>query len=224
VFVDLSKTKFSLRRSISSYAKIQAVVSALIRNRGFFANKKHMGCYLDIGCGPNFSPDFCNLDYSWRPGVDICWDVTKGLPFTDAYIGGIFTEHMLEHVEFHIAIKILIECRRVLRAGGVLRIVVPDGELYLSQYAKHLAGGVANIPYAESDKSVFAIATPMVSVNRIFRDHGHRFIWDFETLRLALLKGGFSRIDRRAFGEGSDPKLVRDTLSRRVESLYVEAS
>jgi predicted SAM-dependent methyltransferase len=224
VLLDFSKTKIDLRRPISSYAKIQAIVSALIRNKEVFANKKHPGCYLDIGCGPNFSVDFCNLDYSWKPGVDICWDVTKGLPFDDAYIGGVFTEHMLEHVEFCQAISILKECRRVLRVGGVIRIVVPDGQIYLSEYAKHLAGGAAKIPYAESDESRFAIVTPMVSVNRIFRDHGHRFIWDFETLRLALLRCGFSRVDRRIFGEGSDLKLIRDTSSRQAESLYVEAS
>ena len=222
--LDFSKTKIELRRPISSYAKVQAIISAIIRNKVMFANRKHPGCYLDLGCGPNFSPEFCNLDYGWRPGVDICWDATRRLPFQDAYVGGIFTEHMLEHVEFKQALEILNECRRVLRAGGILRIVVPDGQLYLSKYAKHLAGGLADMPYAEDDESNFAIVTPIVSVNRIFGAHGHQFIWDYETLRLVLLKCGFTRIERRTFGEGTDPKLLRDTPSRNIESLYVEAS
>jgi predicted SAM-dependent methyltransferase len=222
--LDFSNTKMSIRRPILSYSKIQVIVSAVIRNRNTFADKKIRGCYLDIGCGPNISPNFCNLDYGWHPGVDVCWDVTRGLPFLDEYGGGIFSEHMLEHIAFSNALALLAECRRILRAGGTLRVVVPDGGLYLSEYAKHIAGSSAQMPYAEGDASSFPFVTPIISVNRVFRDHGHQFIWDYETLRLALLHAGFTNVKKRAFGEGVDPKLLRDTPSRRVESLYVEAT
>jgi predicted SAM-dependent methyltransferase len=221
---DFSNTRISLRRSVLSYAKVQRLVSAVARNRGAFANRKMAGCYLDLGCGPNTSPDFCNLDYNWHPGVDVCWDVTRGLPFADHYISGIFTEHMLEHLALADALTLLAECRRILRAGGVLRIVVPDGQLYLSEYAKHLAGEIARMPYADGDNNAFPVATPIVSVNRIFRDHGHQFIWDYETLRLALLRCGFVNVERHSFGKGADPKLLRDTECRAIESLYVEAN
>jgi predicted SAM-dependent methyltransferase len=224
VMFDFSNTKFSIRRTISSYSKIQLVVTAIIRNRAIFVNRKVKGCYLDLGCGPNIDPDFCNLDYSWHPGVDICWDVTRGLPFPDEYIGGIFTEHMLEHLAFDDALALLAECRRILRVGGILRIVVPDGEIYLLEYAKHIAGGTAHMPYPEYDTSRFPFVTPIISVNRIFRHHGHLFIWDYETLRLALLRARFANVQKRTFGEGTDLKLLRDTSFRRVESLYVEAS
>lgn len=217
-------TTIGLRRPISSYAKVRGLISTVIRNRAYFANTKAPGCYLDLGCGPNVDPEFCNLDYDWRPGIDICWDVTCGLPFKDGHVGGIFSEHMLEHLAFAHALALLKECRRVLRAGGILRVVVPDGQIYLSEYAKHLAGNAACMPYGEDDKSSFAIATPITSVNRIFSGHGHRFIWDYETLRLALFACGFGDVARRGFGEGRDPRLLRDTPSRRVESLYVEAS
>jgi predicted SAM-dependent methyltransferase len=222
--LDFSNTKIDIGRPISSYAKVQSIVSAIIRNRHTFLNKKNAGSYLDLGCGPNTDLDFCNLDYGWHPGVDICWDVTRGLPFDDGYVAGIFTEHMLEHLTFKDALALLAECRRVLRKGGVLRIVVPDGQLYLSEYAKHLSGQASAMPCGEEDKTRFAVVTPMVSVNRIFREHGHLFIWDYETLRLALLRCGFTNVERRIFGQGRDPKLLRDTASRKVESLYVESS
>jgi predicted SAM-dependent methyltransferase len=221
--LDFSNTRISARRPLTSYAKVQLLIGAAIRNRASFVRRKPEGCYLDLGCGPNTSPDFCNLDYNWRPDVDICWDVTRGLPFADGYIGGIFTEHMLEHIPFAKALGILRECRRVLKPGGLLRVIVPDGELYLSEYAKHLRGETSSMPYASGDAANFAIATPIVSINRIFREHGHCFIWDYETLRAALLHAGFAQVDRRQFSEGSDPRLLRDTPSRRVESLYVEA-
>jgi predicted SAM-dependent methyltransferase len=217
-------TNFDFRRPISSYSKVQSVIGSFIRNKAALVSGKSNGSYLDLGCGPNISPDFCNLDYGWRPGVDICWDVTRGLPIQDSQVRGIFTEHMLEHIAFFDALALLAECYRILRAGGILRLVVPDGELYFNEYAKRLAGGTPDMPYAKDDADDYPFVTPIISINRIFRAHGHQFIWDFETLRVALVRAGFIDIQKRAFGEGSNSKLLRDTPSRQLESLYVEAS
>ena len=199
------------------------VVGAFVRNRSVFVNRKTPGSYLDVGSGDSPQPDFCCLDYRWRPGLDVCWNVRRGLPFADGYIGGIFTEHMLEHIVFADALALLKEYRRVLRPGGVLRVIVPDGELSLSEYAKHRAGQPAHIPFSEFDGRKFAFVTPLISINRIFRDYGHKFMWDYETLRVGLLRAGFAQVERRAFGEGIDPKLLRDRADRAEESLYVEA-
>ena len=190
----------------------------MIRNRRAFADIKQSGTYLDIGCGPNTHSDFCNLDYSWRPGIDVCWEITRGLPFPDRYVCGVFTEHCLEHFSFNTGLSILGEIHRIMRPRAVLRIVVPDGELYLRGYASGIA-----LPYAQEDAEEFPIVTPMVSVNRIFRKHGHLFIWDFETLATTLLKLGFHDVTKAAFGEGRDDKLLIDTPGRKVESLYAEA-
>ena len=118
---------------------------------------------------------------------------------------------MLEHLDFGNGLAFLAECRRILHAGKTLRIVVPDGELYLTEYAKHIAGSTARIPYAERDASTFPFVTPIVSVNRIFRAWGHKFVWDYETLRIALLRAGFANVQKCAFGEGADPKLLCDS-------------
>ena len=96
--------------------------------------------------------------------------------------------------------------------------------MYLSEYAKHLAGDAYAMPYPDMDNRNFPFVTPIITINRIFRDHGHQFIWDHETLCLALLRAGFTVVEKCAFGKGRDKKLLRDTPSRAVESLYVEAS
>ena len=216
--LDFSRTDFRLSRHPLSYSKVQRLISVLIRNRRTFANIKQPGTYLDIGCGPNTHTDFCNLDYGWHPGINVCWDITRGLPFPNHYVGGVFTEHCLEHFSLDAALAILGEIHRIMRPRAVLRIVVPDGELYLRGYAVGTP-----LPYAEGDAKKFPIATPIVSVNRIFRDHGHLFIWNFETLAVALLKSGFQDVTKAAFGEGRDEKLLIDSPWRKVESLYVEA-
>ena len=63
----------------------------------------------------------------------------------------------------------------------------------------------------------------MISVNRIFRSHGHQFIYDFATLHLLLKKAGFTKIYQETFAKGNDPRLLIDRSDRAIESLYVEA-
>lgn len=222
---------FSFRRPLTSYAKVQAWIAPLIRNRRFQLNRPRVRPlkYLDVGCGPNTHAGFINLDYLWHPGVDVCWDLGTGLPFGDGSLAGVFSEHCLEHFPQPEAAKLLREIRRVLAPGGTLRLVVPDGELYLRAYCAHLAGDpAARFPYEESERTT-ADWTPMVSVNRVFYQDreslfGHRTIYDFQLLAELLRAAGFGQVVRRRFGEGADPRLLIDTPARQCESLYVEAT
>lgn len=218
--MDFRHTNISANRRFTSYTKVQKSISYIIRNKRIFFSFKEPGVYLNVGCGPNVDENFCNIDYDWWPGVDACLDVTAGIPLQDEYAGGIFSEHMLEHVAFDAALAILEEFRRVLRKGGVLRIVMPDGELYLDEYQK---GSNAKIPYVDEDANRYPFLTRMISINRIFRGSGHLFIWDFETLREALLRSGFEVVEKCSFRKGRDNKLLLDSDVRAVESLYAEA-
>jgi predicted SAM-dependent methyltransferase len=205
---------------------VRALISSCLRNRKLFFDREKIArtAYLDIGCGSNTSAEFLNLDYYWNPGVDLCWDVTRGLPLADASMRGIYTEHCLEHLPVTVVFDLLRECCRVLEPGGRFRIVVPDGEIYLSCYVRTLAGDLsARLPYEQFDQ-FRGRYTPMFSVNRIFRDHGHRFIYDFATMRLLLEEAGFVNITKQTFQQGADPMLLRDTADRQIESLYVEAA
>jgi hypothetical protein len=53
-------------------------------------------------------------------------------------------------------------------------------------------------------------------------DHGHRFIYDFDSRKEALLSVGFREVQRASFHKGLDPVLLIDQEHRAVESLYVE--
>lgn len=222
---------FSLHRPLTSYAKVQTWIGSAIRNRKFQLRRPCVlaSKYLDIGCGPNTHEEFINLDYLWHPEVDVCWDIRRGLPFADGSLQGMFSEHCLEHFSLPPALSLLREIRRVLAPGGTVRIVVPDGELYLRTYTSQLGGDPSqSFPFQNAEKEN-VLWTPMMSVNRVFyqdRDspYGHRTIYDFQLLATLLRQCGFENIQRRAFGEGNDPRLLIDTPSRRGESLYVEAA
>ena len=68
------------------------------------------------------------IDYiEWNKKNKIIFaDATRYLPFEDNEVDVIYTSHMIEHLSPKGAIKFLLEAKRTLRAGGVLRISVPD--------------------------------------------------------------------------------------------------
>jgi predicted SAM-dependent methyltransferase len=218
--------KISFSRPLSSYAKFRSGLAAIIRSRSSFVRRaKLVGKkYLNVGCGPNTDGRYINLDYNWHPGIDLCWDITKGLPIDSESLTGIYTEHCLEHLPIGAIRAVLEEFRRVLRPGGSLRIIVPDGELYLTRYADIIRGDSREpLPYSEADARD-GVYGPILSVNRIFREHGHQFIYDFDLLKKLLEGCGFADIKRERFQSGRDPVLQLDTKDRQGESLYLEAS
>lgn len=206
-------------RSFLRYA-----IGLVVRNRRFCIPKNLADKdLLDIGCGWNMNPDFITVDYSWRNKLDICWDITRGLPLPDACVTGVFSEHCLEHLPLLAGDRVLSEIWRVLRPGGRVRLVVPDGELYMSRYVDWIRNGnQQKLPYSDTD-FFEGIYQPIISVNRIFHGHGHAFIYDYAVLRDLLYHNGFVEIERAAFGEGKDERLLVDTPRRASESLYVEA-
>lgn len=208
-------------RAITSYTKVQIFIGALIRGRHCFVRAgtfKNLD-YLDVGCGPFVNQTvFVNLDYEWRPGVQVCWDIVKqSYPFPENRFRGIYTEHCLEHIGLDDLKKNLAEFHRLLKPGGRVRIVVPDGELYFDLYQKQKQGENVKMPYQE-----FYIS-PMARINGLFRNHGHQFIHDFNTLKILLAEAGFKDIEKCGFMQGADQALLKDSEYRRNESLYVEA-
>jgi len=220
--VGFNITRISWRGSLWEYSRVRTMYSSAIRNKKPFVNIKSPGSVLDIGCGANLHDENINLDYSWRPGIDICCDITKGLPLPNDYVSGVFTEHCLEHISFEHAFGVLEEVFRVCQSGAYVRIVVPCLEIYVDNYVAIRDDGVGSIPYGENDLAC-GINSPAMGVNRIMHSHGHQFIYDFETLRLMLGRVGFEEVSKVSFMRGSDDRLLLDTPRRAVESLYVEA-
>ncbi|MEP6624809.1 MAG: hypothetical protein ABJC79_10215, partial [Acidimicrobiia bacterium] len=208
---------------LNLYARVG--LSEIVRNRTAFIRRGNIAGrrYLDIGPGPNLHPDFVNLDFQWRRGIDLVWDVGQGIPLGDDSLAGVFSEHCIEHISLDAGNTMLAESFRILEPGGTLRVITPDGEEYLSGYQDIMAGGTSQLPRGARDR-YRDLYTPIMTVNRVFNQFGHRFIYDLETMRQLLQRIGFVDIHRSAFGEGRNPDLVIDTEWRKPGSLYVEAT
>jgi len=208
------------KREITDYGKIKLFISSIIRCRTIFISEKRISNkkLLNIGCGDNVRKDFINLDYNWRKGQELCWDITqKPIPLKENTLEGIYTEHCLEHISLNDCRKLLKQLYRLLKKDGIFRIVVPDGELYLDIYHKKKNGENVKMPYEES------YITPMDRINGLFRGHGHLFIYDFNTMKKILFEAGFRKITKSSYMTGNNKKMLIDTEWRKNESLYIEA-
>ena len=166
---------------------------------------------LHLGSGTHRLDGWVNVDLLGMP-ADVRWNVTRPLPFPDGSATAVFLEHVAEHFPLAAALELLEEARRVLGPGGILRVGVPDFGRYLASYA-------GDRTFLESERP--GRPTPLLAVAEVALAHGHRSVWDAETLELALAEAGFVDVRRREFGD-SDLDPAPDRPERRAETVYAE--
>lgn len=202
---------------------------------------------LNIGCGTRTSAHCINID--WSPalrlkasrlgkriaplvlsgdrlekfeamtGEVLVHDIRRGLPAEDGSADAVYHSHVLEHLDRSIVPSFLAEVRRVLRKGGVHRIVVPDFEKVCRRYVDHVdhvdrclaVGGSSD----EHESYIGAIIEQMVrgeafgtsqqgllrrKIENVAlgdarkRGETHRWMYDRITLPLVLERQGFHSV------------------------------
>lgn len=79
---------------------------------------------LNLGCGKDIKQDYVNLDCVKLPGVDVVHNINKlPLPFRNNEFDEILCRHFLEHLAD--IDELMKELYRILKPGGVLKIIVP---------------------------------------------------------------------------------------------------
>jgi SAM-dependent methyltransferase len=143
---------------------------------------------VNLGSSARVAPGWNNVDSSWllrlarhprlssalhRVGIvsecryerlrrldpdAVCWDLKLGIPFSDASVDVVYHSHVLEHLDRQDAPGFLCECLRVLKPGGILRVVVPDLEQLARRYldaATLLPGGATAAEHAAAVDEIF---------------------------------------------------------------------
>ncbi len=98
---------------------------------------------LNLGCGTQFHPDWTNVDFiSTGEGV-LAHNLLKGIPYQNSQFDCVYHSHLLEHFSKSDGINLIIECYRVLKPNGIIRIAIPDLEQIARNYLNNLEGALA---------------------------------------------------------------------------------
>jgi predicted SAM-dependent methyltransferase len=201
-------TGFGFRQSAKVYAT--KAVSPLERRRARELGRARP-LLLHLGSGGHELPGWVNVDLVGM-GSDLRWDLTTKLPFPDGSADAVFLEHVLEHFPLETVLAMLGESRRVLAPGGIVRVGVPD----FGRYAESYAGDRSFLEERRPGRP-----TPLLAMAEVALSHGHRSVWDAETLERVLTESGFVEVSRRAFGD-TDLEGSPDNPKREAESVYAE--
>ncbi len=134
-------------------------------------------------------------------------DMTYGIPLPDESVDYVFSSHFLEHLTKAGGEQLMTETLRVLRPGGVVRILVPDLEQAIAAYGEGRKEEALEGIFEGWELGDYA---------------RHRYMYDYDLLAGMLERVGFTGVRRRQAREGLVPDL--DVLDRRENSLFVEAA
>jgi SAM-dependent methyltransferase len=206
--------------------------------------------FLNVGCGTRTRPDWNNLDrspygrlvrhpllaaaikrlgvlstdrYERLQQVDrnlICHDARQGLPFPHETFDLVYSSHFLGVIEREEVPGLLAECLRVLKGGGVIRLVVGDLKLFARHYldavaALEAAGDGAERRHDDAVDRLFELMArrrprgtsgqplPVRALERLLRgnadDQGESLRWQYDehSLGRLLREAGFEEVGPR---------------------------
>lgn len=180
-------------------------------------------------------------------------DLAKGIPFADNSVDVVYHSHLLEHLDRDVATVFMREIARVMKPGGILRIVVPDFERCCRAYLAHIESceRAGRVEIERHD----AYLEPILSMSVQREAHGtsqqkplrrfvenlllgdarkrgqtHQWMYDRFNLESLLRQNGFDNVVVQTFDTSLIPGwlglgLDQDEQGReyKPESLYVEA-
>jgi predicted SAM-dependent methyltransferase len=93
---------------------------------------------LNLGCGNRYHKLWTNIDFLSYDENILAHNLLKGIPFADNAFDVVYHAHVLEHFTKVDGKCFLLECLRVLKPNGIIRIAVPDLENITREYLKNL--------------------------------------------------------------------------------------
>lgn len=139
---------------------------------------------LNVGCGHIPHADKLNVDVRELPGVDIIAGA-ENLPFDPGSVDLIYAAHLLEHFPRRYLLDVLLpHWKSLLKADGVLQLVVPDSEAMLASHGR-----------GEID---FATLTEVTFGKQDYDGDFHYAMYSPTTIADLLREAGFKHIEMLA--------------------------
>jgi SAM-dependent methyltransferase len=203
------------------------------------------GAKLNLGCGPTAPAGWLNMDGSWNAWMSnhsrlrkvltafgvisknnsgaqwsvrpLVHDLTKPLPFADNTVSVIYAAHVLEHLYLADARRLLIECKRVLSPGGVIRLVVPDLHSMVKTYLTMKNGGRPSpsekVKAADKLNERLGFRSPappngnfLFKFYSLWKDfHHHKWMYDSDSLVHYMEEAGFAKVSEKGYLQSEIP-------------------
>src|SRR5262249_8560066 len=128
-------------------------------------------------------------------------DLRKPLPFGDGEFDVVYSSHAIEHLERDAAQRLLAECARLVRPGGICRMVVPDLASCVDRYQAARKSGDDRA--ADKFMEELSVHTPdhrggVIGLYRqMTRFNDHKWMYDAASLQARLVESGFGDARRR---------------------------
>jgi SAM-dependent methyltransferase len=222
------------------YSMLQRRRQAFIRRqlKALRINKMTKELKVHLGCAHYLLANWLNVDAG---GADLTINVNWGLPLPNGCAAFVYCAHLLEHLRYSDQAPLFVrEVRRILKANGTVRFVVPDVGALLAAYARDdraffaqrrtfyplsrgfVANGCATLDYL----LLFCGAGPQLL------NYNHKFGYDATSLCRLLRRAGFRKVHASKFQESAHAELRIDDFgynarARRENehySLFVEAT
>jgi predicted SAM-dependent methyltransferase len=207
----------TLRRLQSRYYRGDAAAVPEYLSTLAQARQAPTGRAVHLGAGGHHLDGWINVDVL-PDGVDLLADFVHALPFRSASVDFIHSEDLLEHLDLDAGKALLRDCHRVLKPGGVMRLLTPDLRALVQRV------------YVDRDREQLAWCARTLAadgaceaLNMHLRMNGeHRFVYDEEQLTRVLRATGF-RVRRVRWNQSRVPELRWLDLRDFGLNLFLEA-
>ena len=155
------------------------------------------------------------------PNNILVHNLSKGIPFKNNSIDVVYHSHLLEHIDRKYVNKFLLEVKRVLKPGGIHRIVVPDFNYLCMQYLNNFELSLKEKKYqkkgdqlisdiieqsvrkeasgASMQKPIIRFLENILLGDARKRGETHQWMYDKFNLTYFLQEAGFKEIKQKSF-------------------------
>ncbi len=133
-------------------------------------------------------------------------DIVKGLPIPLESCNGVYCSHVLEHLSLDDFRAALYNTHKMLRPGGIFRLVLQDLEYSVKQYLSNPSKEAALTFMRETclghERRARSLKSFIISW---LGNTQHLWMWDYKSIEPELQNAGFVCSRKASFGDSSDP-------------------
>lgn len=132
-------------------------------------------------------------------------DILEGLPFDANSVDLIYSSHMIEHFNYAQGKAFLRECKRVMKPGAVMRLIMPDAESLIDRYK------AGNMLFLDEANDGAAEIGHEIAKLWSFLFSGHQAAYDYKTIEKVAKEVGFSQCEKKLFRQGN-AQILKETI------------